>query len=189
MSPSELRSAIASLAIAQSDLARLVDVTPRAISLWLSGERAVPGPMAAYLRLLLSLPQGQREAELARLGIGTPMLAEGFYKFCYWVDTGSRGEAMLVFEGGRIYGTDAGKSQYDGTYQANHETGKIDVRVRVELKAGEKSVAGPAQPFDWILEARGSLPPKAALGEVLFETNLGVPIMTSYELMRALPDR
>lgn len=187
MSPADLRSALNTLALPQSDFAQLVDVTPRAVSLWLCGERAIPGPLAAYLRLLLSLPAGQREAEFSRLGLGAPTLRDGLYRFSYSAAPQRRGEAMLVLDGGRIFGTDAGKSHYDGSYASNHESGMVEVRVRIELQAGENSVVGPAQPFDWILEAWGDLPPRTEQGAAVFNTNLGTAVEVVYDFMRPLP--
>lgn len=187
MSPSELRSALQSLGLSQAEFAKLVGVTPRAVSLWLSNEREIPGPLAAYARLLLSLPLGQREAEFARLGLGAGTLQDGMYRLKYSGPSGLSGEAMLVFEGGRIFGTDAGKSRYDGSYASNPKSGQVEVRFRVELRAGEKSVVGPAQPFNWILEAWCDLRPRSEHGEAVFNTNIGADIRANYEFMRPLP--
>lgn len=187
MSPTDLRSALEALALPQSDFAKLANVTPRAVSLWLSGERKVPGPLIAYVQLLLSLPAGQRDAEYTRLGLGAATLKAGMYRFVYAVAPGYRGEATLVFDNGRIFGTDLGKSRYDGTYAANPKSGLVDLYVRIELRAGEKSAVGPAQPFDWILEARGELPARSETGEVTFTANVGGPIAASYEYLRPLP--
>ena len=189
MSPADLRSALNLLSLAQSDFAKLVGVTPRAVSLWLSGERTIPGPLGAYVRLLLSLPIGQREAEFSHLGLGTATLRDGMYRFRYSADSERRGEAVLVFDSGRVFGTDAGKSRIDGSYASNHEKGMIELRVRIELQAGEKSVVGPAQPFDWILEAWGYLRPHAEQGEAVFQTNAGMPVDVAYDFMRPLPNR
>ena len=81
MNPADLRSALGALSLPQSDFAQLVDVTPRDVSLWLSGERSIPGPVTAYLRLLSLLPAGQREAEFSNLGLGGPSLKDGMYRF------------------------------------------------------------------------------------------------------------
>jgi hypothetical protein len=65
----------------------------------------------------------------------------------------------------------------------------IEVRVRVELRAGEKSVVGPAQPFDWISETWGFLPPRSERGQAVFQTNLGPAVDVTYDFMRPLPSR
>lgn len=41
-------------ALRQADLARLLDVSPRTISLWATGETALPGPVADDLRVVRS---------------------------------------------------------------------------------------------------------------------------------------
>ena len=64
MTAAELRAAVGKLDLSQAQLARLLDVTPRAINTWLSGTRPVPGPVAAYLRLFASTPLAVRLAEV-----------------------------------------------------------------------------------------------------------------------------
>jgi DNA-binding transcriptional regulator YiaG len=56
MNAAELRSILSALGLSQVDLARLILISTRAVNLWATGERVVPGPVAAYLRLILSLP-------------------------------------------------------------------------------------------------------------------------------------
>ena len=53
---SDLRSYLEEFGLSQADLARLVSVTPRAVSLWMKGDREVPGAVEAYVRLLATLP-------------------------------------------------------------------------------------------------------------------------------------
>ena len=44
MNSGELKLILAEFDLSQSDFSKLVDVTPRAVTLWISGTRAVPGP-------------------------------------------------------------------------------------------------------------------------------------------------
>jgi transcriptional regulator with XRE-family HTH domain len=67
MTGSELRRIIDANEIGQADLARLVGVTPKAIWFWLRGDRKIPGPMIAYLRLYTMLPDEFKQYELGRL--------------------------------------------------------------------------------------------------------------------------
>lgn len=60
MTPLEFRSALTRLNYRQCDLARLLDVTPRAVNMWARGDRKVPGPVVAWLRLVESLPVHKR---------------------------------------------------------------------------------------------------------------------------------
>jgi len=64
MSPDFLRLTLADLALSQVDFARLIEVTPRAVNLWLSGKRAVPGPVKGYLRLFSTMPEKLRKFEM-----------------------------------------------------------------------------------------------------------------------------
>jgi transcriptional regulator with XRE-family HTH domain len=67
MQPDDLHQALEALGLHVAELARLVDVTPRAVALWLSGERHIPGPLSAYVRLLSAIPIEDRRAELGRI--------------------------------------------------------------------------------------------------------------------------
>jgi len=65
--------------------AKLVGVTPRAVSLWLSGQREVPGPVCAYVRLLLSLPPHLRRREIENTLIERKIPMRPFkYNFVLW---------------------------------------------------------------------------------------------------------
>jgi hypothetical protein len=186
MTPDELRFSLAKLGISQADFACLIKVTPRAISLWLGKEREIPGAVEAYLRLLESLPTGQRQAELARMNLGVKTMKDGMYKIDYAGKTGS-GYATLIFEGGRIYGADVARGQYDGHYEANPSTGLVDITVRVLMPANTPSVIGIVQPFDWMLDVKASMNPERDIDSMQVNNNLGAPLVARYEFLRALP--
>jgi DNA-binding transcriptional regulator YiaG len=59
MNADELRLALQEMEVSQAEFARLVDVSPSAISLWLGAERGIPGPTEAYVRLLRPLPSAR----------------------------------------------------------------------------------------------------------------------------------
>jgi hypothetical protein len=63
----ELRAAMDRMRVSASELAILAHVTPRAVNMWLAGERRVPGPLWAYFNLFFSLPSGKQLEELDRL--------------------------------------------------------------------------------------------------------------------------
>lgn len=65
--PDELHRALIRFGLRSSELAKLLGVTPRAIDYWLSGTRSIPGPVAAYLRLLGDISNESRRAELGRV--------------------------------------------------------------------------------------------------------------------------
>jgi len=59
MNDLELCRTLKQLGLSQRDLADLLDVTMRSVSYWITGERRVPGPVAAFLRLFAQLPDGK----------------------------------------------------------------------------------------------------------------------------------
>jgi hypothetical protein len=186
MSPDELRFALVKLGISQAELARLIGVTPRAITLWVGSERSVPGSVSAYLQLLCSLPLGQQQAELARLKKGVPSMKDGIYIVNY-LGLNGNGFAMLVFDGGRIYGSDPLRGEYDGTYVTNINSGLVDVAVKVKMPANTPSVIGIQQPFEWILDVTTTMNPANDSGRLNVINNLGQPLEAIYEFMRPLP--
>ncbi|MGU3594099.1 helix-turn-helix domain-containing protein, partial [Methylobacterium brachiatum] len=98
MDASDLRTALTSLGITQADLARLLRVTPRGVNLWFQGERDVPGPVAAYLSLLLSLPRALQVQEFGRLTEGTTRV-EGLYSFAFQGSAGAGIGALVLMSG------------------------------------------------------------------------------------------
>lgn len=67
MTNDELRTSLAKMGISQAELSRLLDVTTRAVSMWMASDRVLPGPVEAYVRLLQSLPEELQAVELGRL--------------------------------------------------------------------------------------------------------------------------
>lgn len=63
----DLRAVMGKLRLSTLELARLLGVTQRAVNMWLKADRKLPGPVKAYLRLLMSLPSDAVAVELHRL--------------------------------------------------------------------------------------------------------------------------
>lgn len=135
MNATDLRTLLTELGIGSTAFAQLVGVTSRAVSLWLAGEREVPGPIAAYLNLFASLPKALQAKELARLTQEGTDMYEGMYGVELHGLHG-QGLAAIVLMNGRIFGCDNGGIRYDGTYQPGQQLGSIDAHVRVEIPAG-----------------------------------------------------
>lgn len=186
MKRQELKVILGQIGISQADLAHLVGVTPRAVSLWMTGSRSIPGPLAAYARLLASLPLGMQQAELANLSEEIKTMKDGMYLIQYAGQAGS-GYGTLIFDGGRIYGADIAAGKYDGECHFNEATGLVDVSIRVQMSAGQQSVIGMVQPFDWILDVSTAMDPDKDCGQLNVQTNLAKPIVASYRFLRSLP--
>ena len=54
MTPAQLSDALTRLNMKPADLARQAGVTRGAVSLWLSGKRAIPGPVVQLVRTWLA---------------------------------------------------------------------------------------------------------------------------------------
>ncbi len=186
MKPESLKQLLVEIGLSQTDLAKLIEVTPRAVSLWMTAQRGIPGPVAAYVSLLAAAPQGLRQAELAKLHEENRTMKDGMYLIRYKGQSGE-GHGTLVFEGGSIYGADVAGGIYDGQYWLNSATGLATVKLRVQMKAGRPSVIGIVQPFDWILDVETEMNPQRDADTINVRTELGRPIVAAYEFLRSLP--
>lgn len=55
MTARQIRKSLKDLGLSQIVFARLMGVTPRAVNLWATGKRHIPGPVIAYLRIFPQL--------------------------------------------------------------------------------------------------------------------------------------
>jgi transcriptional regulator with XRE-family HTH domain len=131
------------LGLKQTEFAKLLDVSPRTVTLWVTGESPVPGPVKAYLRLLLGAGASVRAAEFSRLLTHRPGFDDGLYSLTYaGANAGqfpSSGiPAVALLRSGRIVGTDAGGGKFEGTYHFDsvRQTNHFHVWLRVP-PAGE----------------------------------------------------
>jgi transcriptional regulator with XRE-family HTH domain len=147
MSVAALRAALDQFGLTQIELAELLSVTPRTVSLWATGETQVPGPVLAYLRVLSRLGPEALSGEFASLDRRKLMIENGLYKIDF---TGNQGwgDGILILQNGIIAGHDVGDVQYDGRYSFNGKssTNTLELTIAVpphgELVTG--FVAGPA---------------------------------------------
>jgi transcriptional regulator with XRE-family HTH domain len=136
MSGQSLKDVLQRLGIRQAELARLLDVSPRTVSLWATGDAPLPGPVAAYLRVLqLSGPTAVSE-EIQRLEGRTKMLDEGIYGLAYkgeYLGHHDGGDALAVLRNGKILGSDRWGGVFAGSYEydAVGEINKVHVRIEV----------------------------------------------------------
>lgn len=68
MNPTDFQSTLQRLGISQAEAARLLGVTPGAVTRWAQGARAVPGPVARLLWLMRQAETGRNVRYLLEYG-------------------------------------------------------------------------------------------------------------------------
>lgn len=187
MNHGELKAALVELALSQSDFSRLLEVTPRAVALWMSGERAVPGAAAAYLRVFKLLPLSLRQIELSRLKQRGTGMRDGMFEVSYQARHG-KGVCVLVFDAGKVYGSDAERVRYDGEYMFDESTSQTNAKLKVSFPPNVTSVFGISNPYEWALDVTTSFDPRVDSGKLVVTTSLREPLHAEYRFLRALPD-
>lgn len=183
----ELRAFLTELNLTQVDFARLVEVTPRAVTLWLSGERAIPGPAVAYVRVFKLLPLNFRQVELSRLKERGTGMRDGMFGITFQGQQGA-GMGVLVFDAGKVYGTDTQGVRYDGEYVFNEKIGKADVKLKVTFPPNVVAVFGISNPYEWAFDVTTSFDPRVSSGQLAVKTSIGKPLNAQFVYLRALPD-
>lgn len=185
MDAAKLRQILADLGITQVILARLLGVTPRAVNLWIAGERDVPRPVEAYLRLLVSLPKAIQAQEFDRLNKEATQMLDGMYAINF-VGKSGQGNGVIILTGGLVFGSDGGV-QYDGTYEpSSTQPGKVDVHLKLTVPPGVWLVQGvPAQPVEYRFDIDCTFAP-GTTSTVKIQTPFG-PIQVKIEFLRAIP--
>ncbi len=141
MTGSDLEKVIHSFGLSNSEFARLAMVSPRAVQLWLNGEREIPGPVVAFVRLFLLIPEAMRAAEIAMLRNEEAGMFGGFFLMNI-VGKDGDGAGMLIFDRGAICGADEGGVLYDGYYKPGRDPKTLDVELTVTVPPGTTLVTG-----------------------------------------------
>jgi transcriptional regulator with XRE-family HTH domain len=191
MTYSELKLLLLDLELSQVEFAKLVGVTPRAVNMWVQGEREIPGPVESYLRIFRMLNSSQRFAEKERVAGKEKVMREGMYEIQFHTsgNPADWGMAVLIFGGGIVYGADAGGgASYDGTYAPTAEPGIVDVKLKVSFPPNVLSIFGISHPHEWSIEVRTKMDSRNEAGKVFAVTNLGQNVDASYSFIRALPE-
>lgn len=187
MQATELKASFEELGVTQADFARLVGVTSRAVTLWLAGDRAVPGPVEAYLRLFRMLPASLRQIELNRLKEKGTAMRDGMYGITFQGQQGA-GMGVLVFENGRVYGTDTEGVRYDGEYIFREAAKAADVKVKVTFPPNVTAVFGISNPYEWSFDVTTTLNTTQKSGQLALSTSLGKAINAQFVYLRSLPE-
>jgi predicted transcriptional regulator len=181
----DLAKKLTDLGLSTAEFAGLVGVTPRAVNLWISGERELPGPVMAYLRLFTSLPKAAREQELASLRDEDPKKLEGMYSIAFR-GRGGEGLGILVLMGGRIFGSD-GAVSYDGSYEPDSKRpGFVEASLRLTVPPGVSLVVNRRpQPAAYWFDLKASIAARSPTS-LKIDTPYG-PVQVTIEYLRDIP--
>ncbi|MCB1519714.1 MAG: helix-turn-helix domain-containing protein [Hyphomicrobiaceae bacterium] len=136
MAKLSIKAALDRLGLKQSEFARLIEVSPRTVSFWATGESSLPGPVAAYLRVLAMLPPASLSDELRRVKGRAKMLDEGLYNVEYrstCVEMPDGGNALAVLRNGKILGSDRWGGVFMGSYDFDHAMERNSVHLRMNI--------------------------------------------------------
>lgn len=175
------------LGITQADFARLIGVTPRAVTLWVAEQRPIPGPADAYLRVLQLLPPSLRQMEFNRLKQKGTDMRDGMYGISFQGQHGV-GMGVLIFDNARVYGTDTTGVRYDGEYLFNETSGLANVKIHVTFPPNVQAVFGISNPYEWAFDVTTDFNPKQNSGPLTVNTSLGQPIAAQFVFLRSLPE-
>ncbi len=142
---SGLKCVLDRLGLKQTEFAKLLGVSSRTVSLWATGDVALPGPVKAYLRMLQSSDAARRASEYGRLLTPSPHLDEGLYSLRYEPanSDGTLAEsAVALLKAGRIVGTDAGGGKFEGRYQFDSARQTYHVRVWLRVPPAGELITG-----------------------------------------------
>jgi transcriptional regulator with XRE-family HTH domain len=191
MSKLALKDWLLRLGLKQAELAQLVGVSPRTVSLWATGEQALPGPVSGYLRLLEDASSSTREREFRRLDERTCRFDEGIYRVTY---RGSvRGEretdtAIAVLRSGRIVGADRHGAVFRGSYDFNAEDKTNIVHLRVEIPPDGMLINGfDAGPKGAAVDLVGAFKRASPTAKAVLQV-AGMPIEIELSFVEPLPN-
>lgn len=186
MDAKPLIETLSELGLGKQGFARLLGVTVRAVNMWCTGDREIPGPAIAYLRLLHSLPRALQAAEFAKLE-NNPMSYDGLY-FIEYAGRVGEGNVTLVFMDGIVFGHDGGV-QYDGSFDPSPGVpGHMDVRLRLVVPPGVALVQGvPPQPAEYNFTINVRVP-TSGCSPLRADTPYG-PVAFQIGRLRGLPER
>lgn len=191
MANSGLKDALERLGLKQAELARLLDVSARTVSLWATGETQLPGPVAAYLRVLQVLPAGALADELRRVNGRSKMLDEGLYSLDYrgeYQGEADVGCALAVLRNGKVLGSDRFGGVFMGSYDFDAATGLNSVHLRMHVPPDSMLVTGFVAGADGAtIDVIGSFSRAAPVTKALAEV-AGRPVEVTMTYLGALPN-
>jgi transcriptional regulator with XRE-family HTH domain len=186
-----LKDVLERLGLRQAELAKLLDVSARTVSLWATGETPLPGPVAAYLRVLRSAGAEVLASELRRLEGRDKMFNEGIYGVSY------KGENMGLLDGdsglavlrnGKILGSDRWGGVFMGRYEYDPVRAHNRVHVRMQIPPEGELVTGfSAGPAGAIIDIVGAFERAAPVAATVVEV-AGRPVEIQLTYLAPLPN-
>jgi transcriptional regulator with XRE-family HTH domain len=140
-----LKRILSHLGLTQAELARLLGVSPRTVSLWATGEINLPGPVKAYLRMLQSADAPVRTVEFRRLTEEHGRISEGLYSISYQTaddSVGSAGDALALVGDGRLIGADGWGGKFEGTYRFDSVRRTYHFHIWLRVPPAGETVTG-----------------------------------------------
>lgn len=187
MTGNELKAILDRFRIRQVDLARLLDVTPRTVSVWATGDGPVPGVVEAYLRVLQLLSPEALAIEISMLERSERMLDDGLYLIRFG-GTDDLGQGVLAFAGGRISGVDIGGAQYEGVYGLDVKSGLNRAEVTLIVPPSGALVTGAvAGPMGARLTLRAEFSKPSPISYFTVDVG-GRPVSVELSYVRRLPN-
>jgi transcriptional regulator with XRE-family HTH domain len=188
MNNEQLKEKIKAYGLQQSEFANMLDVTPRSVNMWVNGERAIPGPVEAYLRLFESSPSHIRENERLLARKGKVKMKNAFYGIQFLgTNEEELGAGTILLQEGRLFGVDFGKVKYDGNYNYDNASNLIHAKIKVTIPPGTNVVLpiGP-QPVEIAFEVEVTFPKDALDYKTFVVTQLG-EVKTCINHLRDIP--
>ena len=186
-----LKDILDRLGLKQAELARLLDVSPRTVSLWATGHAALPGPVEAYFRVLQAAGSEVLAAELRTLSGRTKMLSEGVYGLAYRGEDGGLpdgGIALVVLRNGKIFGSDRDGGVFSGSYEFDPISALNKVHVRIQMPPEGRLVNGyTAGPEGATLDIAGAFERAAPVSSITIQAG-GRPIEVQLNYLGPLPN-
>lgn len=142
-----LKRILVRFGLKQTELAKLLEVSPRTVSLWSTGEVSLPGPVRAYLRVLQAAGPDLLASEIGRLDGRPRMFDEGLYSLTYaarGAGPSESGDALAVLRAGRIVGSDRWGGLFEGSYRFDSATQTNHFHMRLRVPPDGELVTGLA---------------------------------------------
>ena len=98
------------------------------------------------------------------------------------------GAGLLIFDSGRIYGTDEAGVRYDGEYLFDESSGLAEVKIKVTFPPNVTAVFGISNPYEWAFDITTTFNPNLNSGALVVKTSIGRTIRAQYVFLRSLPE-